>query len=701
MKYLRYFSEFRSRDNVLYRMEIHQEAETAYEPKEVVLSAEAIELDWGEVDKLEPVHASAATVNLISMSDREFADMYTVEVGTIRLDVFRDGILYWCGTLDPELFEEPYSYLDRYVTTLTFSDFAALDRITWQERGLKSIAEIIDICLESMNILYSSVEKRISTTVTADPNGDLLADCYLSCENFFDEDDEPWSMREVLDEILRPFALRIKQKNGRVLISDINGLFSEPPESIQWRAADAQLGVEPTYNKVTLTFSPYSDTTIFDGAFDTDKIIPDTSAMGVGQIIIPMPETEYTGFTLIYGRSYGELTQIQKMFVGGTARLFRISPNEDATEESGVMWGVRYPADIWHGEAPIPLTIPINGDVVIMQSPRIPITRASDDYRLKISVDVLYDPRANPFEEAGKDNEEGNWNKFEDWANYGGIPCELTLYGVDGKIYKCDNRGVFSNTNKGIWYEANPQRKYRLWLEFYDESNLKDGNRTGFGGWKTNKKNIQFFSGTLSKSLTLHIDGEHVFFPPVAGELEMSIYAGIAAYDHADGGAYKSDAVANIARWLLYKDPKIEVVKNSGAEINVEDIVFSAWINKSAEEDLDISTYVGVPTSRIPVARGAVLNASADVITKFTRGGISDSLEKLLIGTIYSNYASRMNTLSGTVRILNKSEVLSDKAMVNGKYLILSEQQRLIEDVSEIKIAEFAADQYEGIEYDA
>ena len=74
----------------------------------------------------------------------------------------------------------------------------------------------------------------------------------------FNKDDEPSSIREVLDEMLRPFALRLKQKNGKLLLYDINGIYDTAPTPVCWRGTDAMLGVEPVYNKVTITFSPYA-----------------------------------------------------------------------------------------------------------------------------------------------------------------------------------------------------------------------------------------------------------------------------------------------------------------------------------------------------------------------------------------------------------------------------------------------------------
>ncbi len=698
MKYLRYYSEFYSRDNIRYRVEIWQEAETAYTPKEVMLSAEPVTIEWAEVDRLAPVHSSSATVNLISMTDREFTDMYSVEPRTIRLDIYRNEMLYWSGTADTELFEEPYAYKNRYVTSLTFSDFAVLDRLSWEARGIKTLGEIVDLCIEAAGIEYLQQEKHISTSIDADGVGDIFTDCSVICENFYDEDGEPWTMREVLDETLRPFALRLKQKNGSIWIGDINALSAIPPARIEWRANDSTLGVEPTYNKVIVSYSPYSDGDVYDGSFDYDELSVDKigGGGGAGIAFVPMPGTEYNGFTFRFGTEFGALTKVQNLYVGGGARLFRIEPEEDGTEEAGVMWGIRPSGDVWMGKEPVTLAHPIEGETIIMQSPRIPMVKSSDRFRLKISVDVLCDPRMNPFEEANEYNEEGNWADFDKWINFGGIPCELTLYGFDGKIYKCDNRGVYGNTNKSLWKEPEAGKVYRLWLEYYDEGDRE--NKTGFGGWQTNKRNIQFSTDKLSKSLTLHIEGEHVLMPPVSGELQMSIYAGVMGY--AGSFSPMNAQLAELSRWICYKGPKITLVKDSGGDIEAEDMVTSAWINKHAEEDLKISTYIGTPSTRIPIAKGAILSSDNEIIREFTRAGVTDTLERLLIGTVYSNYSQRMNTLAGTVKLIPSSEILSDISMVDSVYMILSEVQNLAAETSEVKIAEIAPDSFEGIEYE-
>lgn len=700
MKHLRYYSEFYDAEGALYRIEILQKAEQPFSATEVVLAAEPLTIDWNSSDKLDPVMSSSAVLRLVSMSDRQFVDMYSVEPCAIQMNVYRNGELYWSGTLDTELFEEPYSQSDRYITECTFSDIAVLNRLSWQDKGKGTLRNVIERCLEISEIAYNGITSYISTTI---PNvsGSILDNCLLAYGNFFDEDGEAWTAREVLDEVLRPFALRLTQRAGKIYIYDINSVVSQTPKTVKWLLADATLGVEPTYNKAVLTFSPYSDATVYDGSFEDEGILPNLSANGVGQIAVPMPETDYNGFNFYYGAPMGSLTLIQNLYVGGAARLFRIKPDNDGQESVGVMWGVRPITDSWVGNAPVEQTHPMQGDRVIMESPRIPITIGTSDYRLKISLEVLFDVRKNPFEEATTGNEKGNWEDFNDWANYGGIPAELILYGYDGKIYKCDNRAVKANMWRGIWFEATEISDHRIMLEYYNESDRAAS--TGFGGWQGNKQVIGFTDGELGKSITLNIAGEKIPVPPTSGELVLRIYSGILTRDNANNGTTETASkVVNISKWLLYKDPKITVAQVSGKDITPEDIQISAWINKQAEEEIAIDTFVGSVTDRTPLAKGAILSPNDFApIRKFQRAGVQDRLEALLIGTVYSNYAERKNTLSGTIKTIPDFCTMYDTSSVNSVYLLLTESQNVAEATSEIKMAEIVADNYENLEYEA
>jgi len=156
----------------------------------------------------------------------------------------------------------------------------------------------------------------------------------------------------------------------------------------------------------------------------------------------------------------------------------------------------------------------------------------------------------------------------------------------------------------------------------------------------------------------------------------------------------------------MYKNPTIRIVNGHGKDIDVEDIEDKAWVNIAAKEDLEIETILGThPDGVCPSARGLIMEGYTPV-DEFCRPRDAEGnklpaqrLERLLIGTVYSQYASRHNTLSGTVRVLPDMRVLTD-ASTSGKYIMLSEVQDLMQDTSEILMSEFVADCYDGIEYE-
>lgn len=714
MKYLRYYSGFYSRDNIPYRIEIWQDAEAAFDPERITLAADPVEIEWAEVDKLEPVHSSSATLNMVSLSDRCFADLYTVAPGTIRLDILRNGALYWSGTLDTELFEEPYSYKDRYITTVTFSDFAVLGRMDWQDRGVKTMSEVLETCLAAAGFNRGVLEKRVSTGLAEGYTGDLFDDCSLMCDNFFDEDDEPSSIREVLDEMLRPFALRLKQKNGKLLLYDINGIYDTASTAVQWRGTDAEMGVEPVYNKVTITFSPYASATLFDGTLAPDDILTDQADVAGEEMVYTDRTLNTEGFRFTYGASgTRRLGKLELTDAGG--RPFRIDPEYSGSNAAGVMWGYRTGTD-WHGSRP---QNPVEGDYgtyptmdtchKMITLPKVRVLSNHDAngrrYRMRVTLSVLFDVRYNPFEPASRKNEEGNWDDFANWVNYGYIPVRILLYDDAGKArYYYDNHMVRWNedpTYGGTWkmmVESTQENIQISWLSFYDLSN-REGN-TGFGGWQENKRALGYYSGKLTDSYIKAPTGELLPSLPISGYIEVMIYSGVWRRDNNDNYPFPHK-VWTISRWLLYKDPKIEIVKDNGRDIEEEDIEVSAWINRQAKEGLDISTIIGTSQVLVPSGRGYILKTSdLSILQTFNRASVTDSLERLLAGTVYSNYARRMSTLNGTVALIPSAEVLSDVSSDNAKYMLLSEVQNLAAETSEIKMAEIAPDSYEGIEYE-
>lgn len=267
---IRYSGSFLSQRGVTWRVDILQEGYGGTQPGELIFPADTpLEISWGSTDKLTPVQCSSATLKIISDTDRRFIDLYTVEVGAVRMDVYRNGTLYWSGSLDTELYEEPYSTANGYDVSLTFSDFACLERLDWSGSGLITVRALVDSCLAQSGINYRSLDvSYISTEVNYSKM--TLQEVYVLQENFFDEDGEARSVKGVLEETLRPFALRIIQKAGKVWIYDLNGLHSKAASQVVWDSTDSVLSADKIFNNVKVTFSPYADAEMMKGTVEKD-----------------------------------------------------------------------------------------------------------------------------------------------------------------------------------------------------------------------------------------------------------------------------------------------------------------------------------------------------------------------------------------------------------------------------------------------
>ena len=88
-------------------------------------------------------------------------------------------------------------------------------------------------------------------------------------------------------------------------------------------------------------------------------------------------------------------------------------------------------------------------------------------------------------------------------------------------------------------------------------------------------------------------------------------------------------------------------------------------------------------------------------IRQMNRQGRTNLVEKLLIGTLYSQFASRHTKLSGTAFLMEGGLKLYRDAMQDGKkFLMLADVQDVDAGTSEMAVVELSPDEYDAIEYE-
>lgn len=697
MMYKRYYGDFADIKKVAYHVEIWQESTTAFTAEEVTFSRDAVSLEWKELDKLEVIRSSSATIKLLCADDRKFTDLYTTSIKAVRADIYRAGSLYWSGTMDTEQYEEPYYLPKGYVVTLTFSDFGVLERLKYSAAGFVSINSFISSCVSQCGFSYGGITNYISTKLSSTDTADVFDELSVVSDNFYDEDGEADDLKKALEYVLQPFGAMIQQKAGHIYVFDYNTISDLTSSRVRWTRRNSTLSVDKVYNNAKITLSPYAKATLIDGTVDVDSV------GNYPSIAVPLDESSgtgnLTGFT-IYATDTG------KGLTKSAGKFFRIDPDYSASEEAGIAWTIKHKVN---GVFSLALSTSAASNstsgTIFKNSARTYIAKLNDNsyskYRLNISLDLLCSARMNPFEEASTNNEKGDEENLKKNVNIIYVPCRITLYdSSNAAICHFVNSNIKDSASIPVatgWVSGASTSWDDCYLAWYDTSDLQGGSPVG--GWQTNKPTVGHYDGDLPTAYKRAGSGYGIVLPKInsgyySGWIEVEIADGLYFYAYNGNGKAGYDEV----RWLLFKDLSVKLVDKNNSEVKNEDEEIKAWLDKNAKEDYSIDTHIGTQDGMLPNAKGALFSASEAMIATLYRNGYSDRLENLLCGTLFSQFASRHNKLSGTVDLLPSFGVYSEKN-TSGTFTLTSETQDLRANTSEVTMIAVDKDNYSGVEY--
>lgn len=237
---------------------------------------EPLTIEWDEQPKEAPLRPSRLTLKMISPADRSFIHLYAESPTEVMLTVRevmpdKSYRLIWLGWLDPEFYEEPFEQLDNYEVTFTFTDFAPLDRLEFNmDRGRHTLREYLTAALLTISPreYKQLLLEYLSTVDPQQPEVPLLDAVAVMGANFYDEDGEPLSWREVLGGILQPLGLCLMQRDGAFFLFDLNELYNSttlPTHEIYWTADSQRLSAGPIADKIKISFSTYAETDPISG----------------------------------------------------------------------------------------------------------------------------------------------------------------------------------------------------------------------------------------------------------------------------------------------------------------------------------------------------------------------------------------------------------------------------------------------------
>lgn len=626
---LRYKGAFVAVDGTEWECRIFQEAEAPYSSvEELTFEAdEPLVIEWKETAKHDVICGSMATVSIESPGDRTYQDLYTIKPGTIRLDVYRAGSLYWSGLLDPEFYEEPYERAALYPVQLTFSDFGILDRLKYRLTGMQTLLSVLENALSESGINTGGIDQTGISTMFTDGTKADLAQMQVRSDNFVDEDGEQSTLKEAVEGILQPLGLRLEQKAGKVYVYDINGLYGlKNGRIIRWNGDSQTMGVDRVYNNARITWSTYSQAgnMLPDEAWTqtTDSRITELNNLDGGQW------GQCRVYSYHYGNDVKQWAQAMPTDSGfslwvsgqgqgatlddGSVSFFTTVPQIDGSKDEGMAIGYtafraysapEYSMEWRHGGVnPAQLAgTPYNAGRKLYTTAGVWIPRLEDEQAermvLRLSLDMLFDVRPNFYEEAvdmgpvtGK-----QWQDFMNrTANFVYVPVLLRFKAdADGREYVWDNRAivlapvsnpetVVARPNYGTWKpyteDGSGNPSVFGYLAWYDPDDRF--NRSAIAnGWRKNRHAVNPHRYDMSLSLRKAEDGQYIRYPSVGSGGRLSVTVLGRGWMIARAGdtidkkevnnpdkvwGWQLDQGANHdIFWVLQKLPELEILNDS------------------------------------------------------------------------------------------------------------------------------------------
>lgn len=229
---LRYYSEFKSIMEKLYRVEIHTTLATYSE--ELTLTGSPFTVEYESDTLYKPLKMSNAVLNLLT--NKILSDLYTAEGQSIEVRLYNktDNILEWFGYVSPNLYSSDYiTPFDRVelqavdsISILENKKYTYLDSNEKYFRSFKDvITHVLDVADPGklLNKLYFQKANR----ATKDSNTPLIEDVYIHERNFFDEANEPMNCRDVLEEIAKYIGMSLIQYQDAYYMVDYDYIKNE------------------------------------------------------------------------------------------------------------------------------------------------------------------------------------------------------------------------------------------------------------------------------------------------------------------------------------------------------------------------------------------------------------------------------------------------------------------------------------------
>ena len=682
----KYYYTFKSINNKSHTVEIWQDTSTNISAVQVIGAVDPFIVNMPSLEnKLQSVRGTGADLGLFATSSLQFMDLYTVNMKEFQVRHYLDGAPNWFGYLDSELFSTDFSRQKNYSVNLTANDgFALLDRMYYVQNdgtpftGIISQFDILKFIYSKLDLPLEYTYIGLSTTSPDFTIGDsetIFHKQFINNSNFYDEDNVAFTLREVLESILKPLGAFMFQDRGNIFITDLTSLVDSSTfsckryysnlniyidtQSVNTLISDlAALGFASNSQNLTIThgvnkeivkYSPYKLINIIDynaeGDFDTS-----TGVTARGATNYQWSETEYSTSSTWTKYNNGKFCKLQGL-------------DGDNTNVTDYYLDIPNYGNYYYGTS---------GTKSFVYTKQLPILFGSGNYKLKIELSAY--PRLS--------NDLNNTISTQEISRIR-LVTRLKI-GSKKYVYSAGAPGeswvdVATNTTSDFIFPIT-NRTLKTGADTVIYQPLEDR-------WTDFKLNVVH-------AYDNNVDRNDFIIPIPKSQidgnlLEFEIYG----YQILDFNyVYKSIIDLRI------KDVKITVVDSLGNSVEGKDVEYIGYMNKLYKnEGTNIDLIQGTNQSEFPTERGGLLKfdgSKYSFLSQWTRKSSTDIIENLLLRTIVGNYENPTTELSvktkipyTTVGYLTYSAYLSGK-----KFMITSNTTDYANNSSELTLQEIFAD---------
>lgn len=600
-----------------------------------------------------PLRFSTAKLNVVGKDYLQA--LFSTQYRQHRVTLTVDGIVTWCGYIKPEVYTQDYTSETFELELECMSAMSVLEYIDYtiqgEEKQFVSLWSLLKRCVEASRGRYTAVNVPFVYGLTKEnyqAGENVLDRMMVSEQNFFDEDDQPMKLKEVLEEVCKFLGWTCTDWRGELWFVDMDHqgtyhkydptlttkqdtTFNElTVQEVGFSGSDHSLDILPGYNKVIVRCSNYPLGEIGSMSIDLKDLnvlaYPNTTEVGndVSKRLLIDPTK--------MGRN---LKTIAYKYESGLKKITDYSPYK-----SGPLDGDSNKADALYGALPVRYCLYTMEEEGGVWKPSITSYSYTDALRINDDLEL-------------KANDEAIASiRFSDILYPMGAICiNATLCMFQGGILDFLNLKETPDGKMSLRYSL------RIGSNYYNLSEYKWQDAKVINEVETDDYSDGWYTIKDEKTLQMPYEGASGHIVEVTserrGELEILIYT--------PKGQIRSFGM---------KDFKIEFIsmegndKDNSEDRTYENVLNAAYINELDEIELKISSYNedGACYSKIVIDDAYLKdNLYNAILDKQMRP------ENMLISRIISHYSTTRMKLT---EVINESPSLTPITRMSDNFLL-------------------------------